>query len=502
MVADPGTRAGGTWVMDLLRLLAADLLVVLAGAVVVWPVARRVDLPFPPRVALCFITGVGVLALVTTLLGVAGGPTGVFPMIGPVLAVAGLGGLIVIVRDRRRLPAGHTRRPRRAQVSWPGYAVVAAVSAPFVVTAWRLPVSSNDEYMMWALRGRTLAAGHLDPLVFGGGANQLTYQNREYPLGLPALFSWVWGWLGADTAEYAAHVQVPLLGAAALLVATWAVSTTSGWLAGILIAPGFFTATEVGRYTGVLLFADLPVAAAALALIVLLLTWLSSGRREWLLLACGPAVAALYLKTEGLLFVAAACVAAAAVARVRRVAGAGGAWRGPLILGGAALAALMPWQIWLLTHGVHSRFVGGQRWGSLDAGELLDRSALVLRGMATYWPVHYSTYWAAFAALLAVALAVLVPAARRAVFFLGGTLVLIVVGLWLQYMLAVLRSLQNPVALTGYLRANASRVELLPAVLVWLLALVAAGTALAAHLPGRPDATGHRPNNPTNLPDP
>jgi len=213
-------------------------------------------------------------------------------------------------------------------------------------------------------------------------------------------------------------------------------------------------------------------------------------------------VAALYMKTEGLLFVAAACVAAAVVARVRRVAGAGGAWRGPLILGGAALAALMPWQIWLLTHGVHSRFVGGQRWGSLDAGELLDRSALVLRGMATYWPVHYSTYWAAFAALLAVALAVLVPAARRAVFFLGGTLVLIVVGLWLQYMLAVLRSLQNPVALTGYLRANASRVELLPAVLVWLLALVAAGTALAAHLPGRPDATGHRPNNPTNLPDP
>jgi len=49
--------------------------------------------------------------------------------------------------------------------------VVAAVAVPFLVTAWRLPVSSNDEYMMWALRGRMLAAGHLDPLVFGGAAN-------------------------------------------------------------------------------------------------------------------------------------------------------------------------------------------------------------------------------------------------------------------------------------------------------------------------------------------
>jgi len=44
----------------------------------------------------------------------------------------------------------------------------------------------------------------------------------------------------------------------------------------------------------VLFFADLPVAAAALTVILLLLSGLSAGGRDWLLLAVGPAVAAVY----------------------------------------------------------------------------------------------------------------------------------------------------------------------------------------------------------------
>ncbi len=111
--------------MDLLRLAAADLVLVLVGAVQVWPLARRVGLPLPPRVALCFITGVGVLAVASTLLGVAGLPTGVLPVLGPVLAAAALAGLILIGRNRRGMPARQTRRPRPAPTpgsatwSWP-----------------------------------------------------------------------------------------------------------------------------------------------------------------------------------------------------------------------------------------------------------------------------------------------------------------------------------------------------------------------------------------------
>ncbi len=108
------------------------------------------------------------------------------------------------------------------------------------------------------------------------------------------MFSWIQRRVGADTAKYGAHVQVPLLGAAALVVAVRTTSTASGWLAGALIAPALFTATEVGRHTGVLFFADLPVAAAALTVILLLLSGLSAGGRDWLLLAVGPAVAAVY----------------------------------------------------------------------------------------------------------------------------------------------------------------------------------------------------------------
>lgn len=73
-------------------------------------------------------------------------------------------------------------------------------------------------------------------------------------------------------------------------------------------------------------------------------------------------------------------------------------------------------------------------------------------------------------------------------------------------MLTVLRNPRNPAAAAGYIRSNVTRVELLPAALVWLLTLVAAGTALAAAPRSQagslspPDSVQHRPNDPLNLP--
>jgi len=77
-------------------------------------------------------------------------------------------------------------------------------------------------------------------------------------------------------------------------------------------------------------------------------------------------------------------VAAATGARVYPAISTGRARRTPLVLAGAGLAAILPWQIWLAGHGVRSRFLGGQRWGTLGVSELLRGSDLVLRNMATY----------------------------------------------------------------------------------------------------------------------
>jgi hypothetical protein len=401
------------------------------------------------------------LAVLTTLLAVTGGPTAVLPVLGPVLGALAVAGLVSQRHVRPRLA-----RPGTEVLA---YAVCLAFTARFAWTAWHNPVRNNDEYGTWALRGTVLSFGHLDPLIMGGPANPRTYQNREYPLGLPAIYSWIRGWVGPTWAEYAGHVQVPLLAGCGMLVALWVLRRTSGPLVGVLLAPAFFALNWVGGYTGVLLFGDLPAAAAGLSVVLLVLCWLRGpdGGRDngWLLLALGPAVAAANVKQEGLLFVAAACLVAAAYAR---------AWR-PLAVLGVALASLVPWQLWVRGQGIGNRIV---RWPAPDPGaDPIAHSARQAAHLVVgYWPEPFRTRWVVLTALLGCVLAVLLPRIRREVTFLAGTLALIVAGIWAQYVLTAPHLHAGD--LPSYMAYTAPRVLALPATLVWLLALLPAGAAL------------------------
>ena len=128
--------------------------------------------------------------------------------------------------------------------------------------------------------------------------------------------------------------------------------------------------------------------------------------------------------------------------------------------------------------------------------------------MVTLWPVPFPTFWVGLTVLLAGGLAVLLPAARREVCYLGATLALMLAGICAQYVLLVLSDSKGPEILPGYMAFNAPRVLALPTVLVWLLGLLPAGMALArqpAREPTRqpPDAepTRQRPDEePTRQP--
>jgi hypothetical protein len=440
--------------VTVLRLLAADLVLCLAGLAVVGPVTRRLGMPAVPRFALALLTGVGLLALLTTLLAISGGPTGVLPLLGPLLGALALVGALSIPLPRLGRPGPE----------WFAYAVCLALTGRFALSAWHNPVRSNDEYGTWALRGTVLSFGHLDPLIMGGGANPRTYQNREYPLGLPALYSWIRGWVGPGWAEYAAHTQVPLLAGCGMLVALWVLWQVSGPLIGVLLAPAFFALSVVGGYTGVLLFADLPVAAAGLTVVVLVLQWLRTGDHGWLLAALGPAVAAVYLKQEGLVFVAAPCLVAAVAARC---------WRPVLVLA-AAVGSLAPWQLWVHAQGIGNRIV---RLPTADPGSdsMVHAAGQAARLMVGLWPEPFRTRWVILAALLGCLLAVLLPRVRREVCFLGGTLAVILAGIWSQYVLTAPH--MHAGDLPSYLAYTAPRVLTLPATLVWLLVLLPAGAA-------------------------
>jgi hypothetical protein len=424
---------------DLLLLLAGNgLLVLLAGP-------ARGAFGVVGRVGVSFLAGVALLAFATTLLAVVGLPT--TPLLtAPVLLLATLGAL-------RRGPTTRLRRPARL-----GEAVAAVpallLAARVATVARALPVVSNDEYAIWALRGRLLSlAGRFDPRI---GLNALSgYQHTDYPLAVPALVAWSDRWAGGDAN---AHTQVALMFGAMLLVGAWAGARYGGPLGGlaaVLLLGG--VAGVVPRFA-FLLFADVPVAAYAVGTAAVVAVWLDERDGGLLHVAGVLAAGAALTKNEGALAAVAVLTAAAAAN-----AGRGRSWR-PLLVAAATMAlALLPWTVYTRAHGVTSDVANG---ATLSPGALRANAHLlgpVLRGIGGYWPGL-----AGAALLLPVAAAGLALAGRqwRVVVLFAGTLAVSLAGLVVIYLSGF-----------GHLHSSAERTLVAPAAILALSVPVLAGAA-------------------------
>ena len=101
--------------------------------------------------SLSVLAGVALLAVVTTVIGVLGGPTRPLPVALPLVVVA-FAGIV---------PGLGRPGPRRRPVSRAGDVVTAllaaGIGARLAVAAARVPVISWDEFKMWALRGRVMS---------------------------------------------------------------------------------------------------------------------------------------------------------------------------------------------------------------------------------------------------------------------------------------------------------------------------------------------------------
>jgi hypothetical protein len=402
------------------------LLLLAAGHGLVRLVARDADLGVAGTVAFSLLSGGVALAVVTMLAGVTGLPT-TLPVLAPPLA------LLALAPVRPRLPG-------RADLA-PG-ALAALVGARLAAAAAVLPVNHNDEYAMWAMRGRALARmGRLDPRVF---ADEM-YAHPDYPLLVPSLVSWAHGF-GGD--RRAAHLHVTLLAVALLLVVAWGVTRLAGRFAAAVAVVAAVVPTGVAVYA-VRVMADVANVAYCVALALLLLLWLRD-RAPWQWrLAAVMAAGAACTKNEGLAFALATCVVAAAVAPggLRRKAV-------PLAVAGFAAATAAPWLVWTRLHGVGNRVVNA---GALDRDtDLADRLPVIAEGIAAAWPLP--VWWLP---LLAVAAAFAVAAGGgRAAAFLGGTAAAAVLVLSAIYVVTPSGDLGAHIAVSAH------RVLLFPAVLV------------------------------------
>jgi hypothetical protein len=330
-----------------------------------------------------------------------------------------------------------------------------------------LPVWHNDEYAIWAYRGRVLSlSGHLDPRIFLGIQERNTH--LDYPLLVPSLIAWSDASAGGPV-DGSARVHLVVVFAALLMATGWALGRLAGSLAAIasvLIVAGM--PRGLSRLA-LLLTADLTLLAFAVPLVLVLALWVRSGDR--MLLACAGVLAAgsASTKAEGMLFALAALLGAGLVAT-------GKARRQLAIAAAGVAAAIAPWLLYTRLHGIENSVVNGQ---SLSPGNL--RSALpvagdVAVGMLSHWPR------AGLLITLLLVPTVLLAGSRghgRLIGQLAVTVAVTLAGLWLQY---VISTHGTGAAAAEWLRlhlfATAYRVLLFPSILCALAVPLLAGASM------------------------
>ena len=441
----------------MIRALAGDAVVLAAGHGVLRLAGGRTKWPFGivGGVGASFLAGTAALGTTVSAAAVAGASTRPFPFIAPPLLVLAVAGLFKLA---------HAERPGR-----PSAAILAGV-AGVAVTSWvgvaasRMIVGRNDEYAIWALKGRALAlAGALDLRLFAR-PRAYWYAHLDYPLLVPGLVAWSDGWAG-HVADGPAHVQPVLLLGALLAVVAWAVARMAGAVAAAVAVILVVTVHGLAATT-ILLYADVPVVSFAAATALFLAVWQDGRERAVIVAATATAAGALLSKNEGLLFVLAAFVAAAFVAR-------GGRRRLAAALG-VAFVAWAPWFVFVRAHGLHDTDLD---FGALTPSRLashVDRLHVIAHGLAQYWPGFGWTGIGIF--LAATGAAVLAGRARLAAQW-WITILAAFAGLTLTYWISAL-------GLAGLIGASAPRVELFPAVALAIGCPLLAGAAVRARSVG------------------
>jgi hypothetical protein len=451
-----------------------------------WPLRLLGPLASAALSMLCGATAVGLLM---TYAGVVGLSTRPWPLVLPLLialAIAGVvpGRLAVLLRIDR---SGSARPAGSAAARLADAAVAAAVTVVGTVLLWgigHVPVRSNDEFAIWAVRGRTMAlTGHLDPHVFTGVL--ANYQHLDYPLLVPSLIAWGDG-LRGHTDDYSAHVLLIAVLLAMLAVVGWALNRVAGpfaGVAGVLLAAG--TPDLLSRWA-LLLMADAALVAFVLAMFFVLALWLTDRDPRLLAIAAVLGCGAAATKVEGLLFVLACFAAALVCARGQR--------RAVLLGFGVAVASALPWIAWTKVHHIQSDLINSTTLTLHHLRVVAPYSWLSVRQMAHYWPA--SGWLLVIACLAVMAVALTVARLRGLVAFLGVAFAVSTLGMWAQYVISAGQQLTGDAgaeSLRRHFGSSAPRVLLVPAMLLTLAAPLFAGALLRSEPKPAGDPAGADP---------
>jgi hypothetical protein len=243
--------------------VAALALAFAGSAVVPPPASRDLDVRFD---WLCFAAtaGAGLTAAAAVAAGLLGLPVFGGASIG-IAAAIGILGRWLLPRHAWTVPSSPPDR------RWPIAISRAVLVAALVVFAWkvhRVPVWSWDHHSVWGMKARHLAEGDFLNLSFLRVA-PFRYTNPEYPIGLPVL--WRILTLGREPAWPDFKIGHVLFGVTTIGLFRLALRMSGVSSSFANAAAAFVAASPLYWDTESLGLAELPLAAATLATVVLLL---------------------------------------------------------------------------------------------------------------------------------------------------------------------------------------------------------------------------------------
>ena len=195
------------------------------------------------------------------------------------------------------------------------------------------------------MKARTIfLESSISPAVYGDPSRTVTH--LDYPLMVPLIEAWFYGWLGVPDDRLVGMVAV-LFYLALTGVCYTAVRRQGGTREFALGAS--VVVASIPHLAGLsgFVFADVPLAAFATIAAVYLVEWLDSGRPDRLAIAALAAGLMSWTKREGLVLVAVLCLVALLVARGTRRA-----WLGVGALSFASMLLSGPWWAFVAWNGI------------------------------------------------------------------------------------------------------------------------------------------------------
>jgi hypothetical protein len=226
-----------------------------------------------------------------------------------------------------------------------GPALVLVMNIGFVIVlAVGRPLSIWDSWVTWGMKARTIfIEGGLSAAVYLDPSRAVTH--LDYPLMIPQLEAWTYGWLGAADDRFAGWQSLAfylaLSGICCATLRRWGASTAFAlWVTAAVAGLG-----PLALWSG-LVFAEVQVAVLVMAAAVYLIDWLESGSRHALWIAALAGGLLPWAKREGWVLLFVICICVVAIIRDRRM------WKA---VGAMLLAALLiggPWWLVVSVNGV------------------------------------------------------------------------------------------------------------------------------------------------------